>query len=75
MPIVYASRTLNPTERSYSVTERESLAIIFGLKKFRHTILGFKVQVITDHKPNLDLFKKNELSQIIKNSIGTLCLF
>ena len=58
MPIAYASRTLNPTERHYSVTERESLAVIFGLKKFRHTILGFKVQVITDHKHILDLFKK-----------------
>ena len=58
MPVAYASRTLNPTERSYSVTERESLAVIFGLKKFRHTILGFKIQLITDHKPILDLFKK-----------------
>ena len=58
MPIAYASRTLNPTERRYSVTERESLAVIFGLKKFRHSILGFKIQVITDNKPILDLFKK-----------------
>ena len=58
MPIAYASRTLNPTERRYSVTEIESLAVIFGLKKFRHSILGFKIQVITDHKPILDLFKK-----------------
>ena len=58
MPLAYASRTLNPAERSYSVTQKESLPVIFGLKKFRHTILGFKVQVITDHKPILDLFKK-----------------
>ena len=58
MSIAYASRTLNPTERRYSVTERGSLAVIFDLKKFRHTILGFKMQVITDHKPILDLFKK-----------------
>ena len=58
MPIAYASRTLNPTERRYSVTERERLAVIFGLRKFRHSILGFKIQVITDHKPILDLFKK-----------------
>ena len=50
MPIAFASRTLNRTERRYSVTERESLAVIFGLRKFRHSILGFKIQVITDHK-------------------------
>ena len=58
MPISYASKTLNPTERRFSVTERESLAVIFGLRKFRHSILGFKIQVITDQKPILDLFKK-----------------
>ena len=51
MPLAYSSRTLNPTERSYNVTEKESLAVIFGFKKFRHSILGFKVPVIIDHKP------------------------
>ena len=58
MPIAYASRTLDPSERRYSVTERENLTVIFGLKKIRHNILGFKIQVITDHKPILDLSKK-----------------
>ena len=34
MPLAYASRTLNSAERSYRVTEKESLAVIFGLRKF-----------------------------------------
>ena len=58
MLLAYARGTLSPAERSYSVAEKESLAVIYGLRKFRHTILGFQVQVITDHKPILDLFKK-----------------
>ena len=49
MPISFASRVLMPAERNYSVTERELLAVVWALRKFRHTILGFPVHVITDH--------------------------
>ena len=58
LPIAYASLTLNSAERASSITERESLAVVFALRKFRYQILGFKVHVITDHKPILDLFWK-----------------
>ena len=34
-PIGYASRTLQPAEVSYSQIEREALAIIFGVTRFR----------------------------------------
>ena len=63
MPISFASRVLNSAERNYSVTERELLAVVWALKKFRHTILGFPVQVITDHLPVVDLFKKRAFVQ------------
>ena len=58
--ISYASRVLNVTEQRYSVTERECLALVWGLKKFRHLILGYKVHILTDHKPLLDLFKRRD---------------
>lgn len=38
--IQYASRTLNGAERKYSVGDREALAVIFGLRKFRIYILS-----------------------------------
>ena len=58
--ISYGSRVLNETEKRYSTTERECLALVWGLKKYKHLILGYKVHVLTDHKPLLDLFKKRE---------------
>ena len=58
--ISYASRVLNPTEQRYSVTEKECLGVVWGLRKYRHLILGYKVHILTDHKPILDLFKKRD---------------
>ena len=66
LPVAYASRTLNQVERRYSVTERESLAVVYALKKFRYLVLSFQVMVITDHKPILDLFRKRAFTSNAK---------
>ncbi|KAI3782657.1 hypothetical protein L2E82_12710 [Cichorium intybus] len=47
--IYYASKTLDPTQSNYSTTEKELLAIIFALEKFRQYLLGTKVIVFSDH--------------------------
>ena len=52
-PVAYASRTYNPCEKSYCITRRELLAMIFGLKHFRQYCLGHHVIVRTDHAPLL----------------------
>ncbi|CAM8990537.1 unnamed protein product [Rhodiola kirilowii] len=47
--IYYASRTLDSTQRNYSTTEKELLAVVFALEKFRSYLLGAKVIVYSDH--------------------------
>ncbi|KAM2867849.1 hypothetical protein COP2_023719 [Malus domestica] len=47
--ICYASRTLNDTQLNYSTTEKELLAVVFALDKFRSYLIGTKVIVFTDH--------------------------
>lgn len=55
--IAYASRSLSRAERNYTVTERELLALIFCLEKFRPYVEGVKFTVITDHYSLLWLSK------------------
>ncbi|KAM1771992.1 hypothetical protein ACFX11_046742 [Malus domestica] len=47
--IYYASRTLNDAQLNYSTTEKEFLAVVFALEKFRSYLIGTKIIVFSDH--------------------------
>ncbi|KAM1672240.1 hypothetical protein ACFXTN_037155 [Malus domestica] len=58
--IYYASRTLNDAQLNYSTTEKELLAVVFALVKFRSYLLGTKVIIYTDHAALKYLLTKKE---------------
>lgn len=49
-PVAYFSRSLNKSQRNYSATERECLAIVEAVKFFRPYIEGASFTLQTDHE-------------------------
>ena len=47
--IYYASKVLNDAQVNYATTEKEMLAIVYALEKFRSYLVGSKVIVYTNH--------------------------
>ncbi|CAM8902253.1 unnamed protein product [Rhodiola kirilowii] len=58
--IYYASRTLDVAQKNYSTTEKELLAVVFTLEKFRSYLLCTKVVVYSDHAAIRYLMTKKE---------------
>ena len=46
---VYASKTLIGAQLNYATTEKEVLAVVFAIDKFRSYLVGAKIIVYTDH--------------------------
>ncbi|GFX40404.1 retrovirus-related Pol polyprotein from transposon 17.6 [Trichonephila clavipes] len=61
-PIAFAPRTLNKAERNHTVTERECLAVIWALNKFKTYFGSLPVKVITDHAALTKLTNGKNLS-------------
>ncbi|CAN6446975.1 unnamed protein product [Victoria cruziana] len=58
--IYYASKTLVDAQMHYTTTEKELLAVVFALEKFRSYILGSKVLIYTDHAALKYLLSKKD---------------
>lgn len=59
--IAYASRVLSKTESSYCSSRSELLAVVFGLKQFRHFLLGRKFTIVVDNSSLQYLMKSHML--------------
>ncbi|KAK5826686.1 hypothetical protein PVK06_021612 [Gossypium arboreum] len=58
--ICYASKTLDVAQSNYTTTEKELLAVVFTLDKFRSYLLGSKVIIFFDHAALRYLITKKE---------------
>ena len=65
--IYYASRTLNSAQMNYSTTEKELLAVVFALDKFRAYLIGSPIIIFTDHAAlKYLLTKKDAKARLIR---------
>lgn len=55
--IYFASKSLTATERRYCQTEREALALVWAVERFRVFLYGKQFQLVTDHKALLSIFR------------------
>ena len=58
--IHYASKVLNEAQINYATTEKELLAIVYALEKFRAYLIGSSVTVYTDHAAIKYLLTKSD---------------
>lgn len=49
-PIAYASRALVKTERRYSISDMEGLAVVWACKHFRHYLRHRPFKIVIDHE-------------------------
>lgn len=54
--VAYGSRSLTDTEKGYSQVEKEMLAVVWAVEKYRLYLLGSHFRIVTDHKPLLGVF-------------------
>ena len=47
--ISYASKTMTEAQLIYATTEKELLAVVFAIDKFRSYLVGAKIIVYSDH--------------------------
>ena len=63
----YASKTLNEAQRNYTSIEKELLAMVYALDKFRAYLVGSDIIIFTDHSTlKYLLTKQNAKARLIK---------
>ena len=60
--VSYASRQLRPHELNYATHDLELAAVVHALKTWRHSLIGNRCDVYTDHKSLKYIFTQKELN-------------
>ncbi|GJW10139.1 reverse transcriptase domain-containing protein [Tanacetum coccineum] len=63
--IYFASKTLNPAQQKYTITEKELMAVVFAFDKFRSYLILIKTIVHTDNPALKHLFKKQDAKPLL----------
>jgi hypothetical protein len=67
--IYYINKNLAPADLNYTITEREFLAVVYAINKFRHYLTGYSTFIHIDH-----LAIKYFMNKPITNARVTRCL-
>jgi len=59
--IYYASKTLDGAQVNYATTEKELLAVVYAIDKFRQYLVGSKIIVYTNHSAIKYLLNKKDV--------------
>ena len=65
--VYHVSKTLNEAQRNYTITEKELLAVVYALDKFRSYLIGSDIVIFADHSTlKYLLTKQNSKAQLIR---------
>lgn len=57
VPIGFASKALSATEAKYPQTQREALAVVWGVERFHYYLIGREFHLVVDHQPLAFIFE------------------
>jgi hypothetical protein len=64
-PIYYANQVIVGASKNYSTTEKETLIVIYVIKKFHHYMLGNNFTFLIDHQALIYLVNKPTITRQI----------
>jgi len=64
---LFAARALHASERNYSASKKEMLAVVFALKRFHYYLWGRHFILFTDHRALSFLFSQKDVSPLLAN--------